>query len=401
MLKNFQVFRETKSWKKPIHITKAVLAKNYLKLLPGTDVIAVTGSVGKTLTQNALFSTLSQKFSTVAGEENLDPTFRIPQTILKTKIWNQKMILEFGVEHPHDMDYYLSIVIPKIAVVTKISPTHTRYLKNVEGVFHEKAKFVEAMPKNSAVFLNADDPYCHKMAKLTKARVIWYGRTAKKGVKISHFEQGLNGSKFRMHANGQKASVKWKIIGYHQLTTAYAAAQLGIFSGLTLKQIAKGLSTTKVPSHRLSVARHKTLKIIDDTYNSSPEAVKESIKTLVAIGKSKQKIAILGEMRDLGSQSEEMHDELGRIIAKTGIKYLITVGNTAQIIAKSAKKSKFRGQVLTAKNIKEAIEKTKKIIKNSSVILVKGSRHEHLERIVYSLLGKTTRISCYHCGNLN
>src|SRR4030042_1441440 len=124
---NLFVYREVKSWKKPLHVLRTQLAKSYLKLLPNVEVIGITGSVGKTLTQNAIYSVLSQKFKVVIGDENLDPTFRIPQTILSARPWHQKLILEYGVEHPGDMDHYLSIVKPKIAVITTIAPTHTKY----------------------------------------------------------------------------------------------------------------------------------------------------------------------------------------------------------------------------------------------------------------------------------
>lgn len=133
-----KVYREINTWKKPVHITKALAAKNYLKLLKNTQIIGVTGSVGKTLTQNAIASILSQKFKTTVGEENLDPTYRIPSTILKATPLTQKLVLEYGVEHPGDMTHYLGIARPEIVVVTHISPTHLKYFHNIHGVFDEK-----------------------------------------------------------------------------------------------------------------------------------------------------------------------------------------------------------------------------------------------------------------------
>jgi len=400
MIKNLNVYQETKTWKKPIHISKAALAKNYIKLLKNVEVIGITGSVGKTLTQNAAYSVLSQKYRVKVGDENLDPTFRIPQTILKTKPWDQKIILEYGVERPGDMDHYLSIIIPRIAVVTNVEPTHLKYFQNIEGVFKEKSKIVKALSKNGVAILNADDNYCHRMAKNTKAKVEWFGKRAKNGVKISHFEQSLFGSKFRLHYKGQKASVKWKVIGKHHLTSAYAAAALGLSCNLTLKQIAKGLSLTKQPIHRLNLIKSSKGNIIDDTYNSSPQAAKESIKTLIEIGKNRPKIAVLGEMKDLGSQSRSLHAILGGQIAKTTINALITVGAAAKEIAKAGKKGKFKGKIIMSKDTTEASEKIKKLFTARSVILIKGSRHAHLERIALSLLGKTTKLECYHCGQL-
>jgi len=397
---NWSIYREVKSWKKPIHASRTTLAKNYLKLLPNIEIIGVTGSVGKTLTQNAISAVLSQKFKVVAADENLDPTFRIPKTILSAKPWHQKMILEYGVEHPRDMDHYLNLVKPKIAVVTLVAPTHTKYFKTEEGVYQEKAKLVQALGKNDLAILNADDPYVVKMASQTQAKVWWYGKKAKNGIKISHFSQNLKGSQFRLHFQGQKATVRWKVIGKHQLTSAYAAATVGIICGLTLKQIAKGLSSVKPPKHRLNLIVTKNIKIIDDTYNASPKAAIESVNTLLDLGKRKQKIAVLGEMKDLGKFSQEAHELLGVKMAKSKIHFLITIGKIASIIAKSTRKNGFGGKIINLQTTREAIEKIRKIKTANSLILIKGSRHAHLERIVYGLLHKSTQINCYHCGVL-
>lgn len=397
---NLNVYREVKTWKKPVHASRALLAKHYLKLLPQVDVIAITGSVGKTLTQNAIVSVLSQKFKVITPDENLDPTFRIPQTILKTKPWHQKLVLEYGVEHPQDMDHYLAIAKPKIAVVTAIAPTHTKYLKDTEGVFAQKAKLVEALDKNSHAVLNSDDKYVKKMAQLTRARVWWYGQSANDGVKISHFTQNLKGSKFRLHWQGQKATVSWKIIGKHQLMSAYAAITVGIISGLTLKQIAKGLSLAKPPLHRLNAISTKNVNIIDDTYNASPKAATEAINTLADLGKRKKKIAVLGEMKDLGDLTEEAHRNLGAKIAKSTVNIVVTIGKMAKVIAKAAKRNGFKGKIISTSSTQEATGELKKVITKNTLILVKGSRHAHLERIVNGLLHKSTTINCYHCGVL-
>lgn len=397
---NTDVYREIKAWKKPLHISRSLFAKKYLKLLSNVQIIGVSGSVGKTLTQNSIALVLAQKFKTKVGEENLDPTFRIPKTIIATKPWYQKLILEYGVERPGDMDYYLSLVKPKIAVVTTILPTHLKYFSNIEGIFTEKSKLVNALPKNGIAILNADDRIVAKMAERTLARVWWYGKKAKDSIKISHFSQNFKGAKFRIHYKGQKATVNWKIIGKHHLLSAYAAGTVGIVCGLTVKQIAKGLSLVKPPLHRLNSIVTKNYSIIDDTYNSSPKAADEALNTLIDLGKHKRKIAIFGEMKDLGNLSNLAHVQLGQKIAKSPVNYLITVAKTAGAIGKSAKKCRFGGQILTAKNTKEATMLAKKIANNNSVILVKGSRHAHLERIVNGLLNRSTIVNCYHCGQL-
>ena len=397
---SLNVYREITNWKKPVHISRTLAAKSYLKLLKNTEVIGITGSVGKTLTQNAIASVLAQKYKVKVGDEDLDPTFRIPKTILATKPWHQKLILEYGVEHPGDMDHYLAIARPNIAVVTSISPTHTKYFGDEEGVFAEKVKLVKSLTKNDIAVLNADDPFVVKMANLTSARICWFGQKSPDGIKISHFSQNLKGSKFRLHKNGDQATVSWKIIGHHQLLSAYAAATVGLICKLTIKQIAKGLAAVNPPNHRLNAISTKNFKIIDDTYNASPKAAIESVNTLLEIGKRQPKIAVFGEMKDLGKLSRVAHEKLGEKIAKTRINYLFTIGKVADLIGKSAKKYGFGGKLINVENTKEAISKIRRVVSNKTLILVKGSRHAHLERIIRGLQRQSTRIHCYHCGEL-
>ena len=399
-MNTYSVFQEVKSWKRPFHYLLGKVANFYLKILPKVEVIGITGSVGKTLTQNAVYSVLSQKFRVVVGDENLDPTFRIPKTILKVRPWDRKIILEYGVEHPFDMDYYLGIVKPNIAIVTKITPTHLKYFQSEEGVFFEKSKLIYSLSSQDTAILNSDDHKSYKLLPKTKAAILWFGKTAKNSIKISHFTQDTNGSKFRLHYKGQKASVSWRIIGNHQLLSAYAAAAIGLHSGLTLKQIANGLSKTKQPIHRLNLIQNKKQVILDDTYNSSPSALIESIKTLLDLDKKRTKVAVLGEMRDLGKQSDKLHYLVGTKLAKGKINYLLTIGQRAKIIATSAKNKGFKGKIFYPRNTKEATDTLKKLKLDKALILVKGSRHEHLERIVFWLQGKSTQVTCYHCGDL-
>lgn len=397
----FTVFDEIDTWKRPYHLLLDRIAAFYLKNLPSTDVIGITGSVGKTLTQNAIYAVVSQKFRTVVGDENLDPTFRIPKTILKAKPWDQILILEYGVQRAHDMDYYLKIAKPNIAVITLIAPTHTKYFKNTQGVFDEKIKLIKNLPRQATTILNASDAFSKKAKKLTYSKTILVGPQAKDGVKISHFKQNLKGSKFRIHYQSENATVSWKIIGKHQLLSAYIAATVGIIKNLTLKQIASGLSKTKPPVHRLNPIKSKNYIILDDSYNSSPRAASESISTLIDIGKRKKKVLVLGEMKDLGDLDKIAHENLGKKIAKTKINYLVTIGKAASQITKSAKKSGFKGKIFQVANVAKTIKTVKKFDLKNAIILVKGSRHAHLERVIFALLGKPTKINCYHCGSLD
>ncbi len=423
---DFKVFRKITPYKRLFHIVYALVAKIYLKLLPNVEVIAITGSVGKTLTQNAINSVLAQKYKVVVGDENLDPTFRIPQTVLKARPWHDFIILEYGVEHPGNMDYYIWLAKPDVAVITNIAPTHTKYLKNVEGVYNEKVKLVKALDEKGIAFLNGEDPMVIKMRGETKADVIWFGRNpdnidahpqdvlkvisnthpgnkkSNEAAEISQFSQSLDGSTFKVSFKRETKKVLWKIIGRHQLLSAYIASSIGLHFNLSLEKIARGLSKVKVPLHRLNVIKTKDFNIIDDSYNSSPKAAEDALSTLIDLGRNSAKIAVLGEMKDLGTISQSTHLDLGRFIAAKKIDYLATIGSTAQLIAKSAKANKFKGTIVNFDNVNGVADIIKSIAtKNTNtVVLVKGSRHAHLERIVNKLINRSTEINCYHCGRL-
>ena len=184
------------------------------------------------------------------------------------------------------------------------------------------------------------------------------------------------------------------------MLSAYAASTVGIIEGMTLSQIAVGLSKTQIPVHRLNVISTGKMSVLDDTYNSSPAAAKEAVNTLIALGHDKAKIAVFGEMKDLGGLSKEAHQSLGKTIAASNINVLVTIGKEAETIAKSAKSSSFKRKIIIAKGIGEINDSIRKFKMDKSLILVKGSRHAHLERLVFALQGKPTSIRCYHCGVL-
>ena len=184
------------------------------------------------------------------------------------------------------------------------------------------------------------------------------------------------------------------------MLSAYAASIVGIIEGMTIDQIAKGLSKTQVPPHRLNVISVGKMSILDDTYNSSPVAAKEAVNTLIVLGLHKIKIAVFGDMKDLGRFSKEAHQNLGKAIAASNINVLVTIGKEAETIGKAAKKFSFGGKVIIAKGIGKINDSIRKLKMDKSVILVKGSRHAHLERLVFALEGKPTSVNCYHCGVL-
>jgi len=386
MVKDWKVFRAIIPWKRPYHLIRAKIAKFWIKRFPKVEVIGVTGSVGKTTTKEAIAQVLSAKFNVLKTIENFDPLFNIPKTLLKVGSGTQKVILEMGVEHPGEMDFYLSLVKPKTGVVTQIFLAHTAFLGDINGILAEKGKLLEVLPKDGWAILNWDDENVRKLAKRTRAKVFWYGTSSKEcDLWVEEFSQGFSGSKFTLCTNQGKEEVKWRLIGEHNTVSALASASVGLVSGLKLKEICQSLSKFEPQKSRVEVKRGvKSTILLDDCYNASPLSTEMSLKTLKDLAKGRRKVAVLGDMLELGAFSESAHRELGEEVLKNKIDLLFCVGENSKFTYEVV--SKVLGERSSwTENIYGLAQKVKQEIQKNDVVLVKGSRAVHLEKIVKEL----------------
>ncbi|OGD86233.1 hypothetical protein A2Z23_03375 [Candidatus Curtissbacteria bacterium RBG_16_39_7] len=386
---SLDIYRNIASWKKPLHTARTQIAKWWARANPQVDIIGITGSVGKTTTKEAIFSVLSQKFSSVASHANLDPVFNIPITLLKIRPWTRKVILELGVEYPGEMDFYLSLVRPKIGVITRIYWTHTEFLGDLQGVINEKGKLLGVLPEDGWAVLNDNDQYIREMARKAKAKIFWFGTHPHCQIQITDFlHQGRDGSEFVLKNGEESVKIKWKLLGEHNTVSAAAAASVGILAGLRLKDIKKGLERLEPQPHRLNlVSGPKRSWILDDSYNSSPEAAMMALETLRSLAHKSESFAVLGDMLELGNYSEQGHREVGQKVAQENIDYLFTIGNQAKIIADEAKKSGAKN-VVCVKDQKEIAKKLKELIGKDDLILIKGSRVTNLDKLVLDLTSR-------------
>lgn len=389
MFLGWRVLRGIAFYKKPFHFLRQFLARLYLKFFPNIQVIAVTGSVGKTTTKETIAQVLEEKFKVLKTEGNLDPIFNIPITILKLKLGVQKLVLEMGVEYPHDMDFYLSLVKPNIAVVTKIYYTHTQFLGDIEGVIVEKSKMLVALPKNGFAVLNWDDENVRKMAKATRAQIFWYGSSSKNchlwtsGIKFL----GTEGMQFKLNTKDQSIDINFPLVGEFNIISALAAASVGIICGMNFLEIKTGLEKLKPTPHRMNVFKGSNQSLIlDDTYNANPLAVCAALETLKKIIPGGRKIAVLGPMLELGNFEEKGHREVGKKAAQEKIDILILYGEQTKYIADEAKKFGFHGQnIFETQEKDQIVEKIKELAGPGGVILIKASHKFKFEEIVEKL----------------
>jgi len=339
-----------------IHPIKRRLAKKYLEYLrkkKKITVIGITGSAGKTTTKEMLVSVLSLDGQTIYSEKNIDSVYNIPNTILKCRVNTKYLVLEMGVEYPGEMDYYLWLVKPDIGIITNIYPTHTEFFGDIDGVFEEKSKLANGLTKGGVIFLNSDD---QKLVRL--------GKTL--GGKARYFDSDVN--PIRSNENAAKAVAK----------------ELGIDS----KIIEKGISNYQNPDHRFQIIKHKSgAMIFDDSYNSNPWAAIASLKYFNKISKGK-KIAVLGDMLELGTYNEEGHRLLGKEVAKSGFDTVIGVGNSSKFIIDEVKKESPLTKTYIFHSVDETFDTVLAQLFSGSSVLIKGSRSIRLDKLVDYLTKK-------------
>ncbi len=404
---------------------KAILARY------NPEVIAVTGSVGKTSTKEAIYTILSSTHKVRQNLKNYNNEIGIPLTIIgaesggrsvlkwlivflqaigllikKNTNYPKILILEMGADRPGDIEYLVSFIPVKIGVVTTVAPVHLEFFGTLEKVAKEKSNIIRTLNKNGFAVLNSDNRLVNEMGKNTNAKVITFGLlpqadVSASGISVSHDVNyqdvsTIQGISFKLKYQGKTVPVLLpKVLGEHLVYTALAAIAVGIIYGINLHTIIDSLKNFVPPKGRMNIIKGiKNTLIIDDSYNSSPLAVKKALYQLKQINLNSfhKKYAVLGDMLELGSYTEEAHCEIGQAVVEYGINYLITVGEISRDIV--------RGAVLAGMpkdncfSFKDSIEAGKFLqqrIKEGDLILVKGSQGVRLERVVKEIMAEPQR----------
>lgn len=372
-----------------VHPIKRRLARAYLSYLQKhTDikVIGITGSTGKTTTTEILASILGGVGKTNWSAEGVDPVYNIPNTILKTTPDTRFLILEMSVEYVDEMDYYLWLAKPDLGIVTNIAVTHTEYLKNKEGVAHEKGKMIKILGKGGMAILNGDDETVRSLGKDTQAKIVYFGE--KSNISASNIRMNEDMSTdFTLRIGSNTESVHMTVMGKQFVYNALAAAAAANALRVSVGHIVKGIELFKCPKHRLNILKSKSNGIIfDDTYNSNPKAANESLDTFGAVAKGKIKVAVIGDMLELGKFEEEAHRELGKKAGNAGFSYIVGVGDAARFIVEEASLKVGSKNCFLVRDYIEALEIIKPILGEGTALFVKGSRSIRLDRLVEALI---------------
>jgi len=410
---------------KILEIEAATIIKKYKP-----KIIAVTGSVGKTSTKDAIYSVISKSFHVRKSEKSFNSDIGVPLTVLGcNNAWNNPikwlqniyqgldlilfrrsypewLVLEVGADRPGDIKQITRWLKPDVVVVTKFSkvPVHIEYFKDKNAVVLEKGFLVSALKHDGTLILNSDDEDVFAFKNKTPNKVITYGLEGNTEVRATNYSIYSNeetgeplGVCFKVEYVGNCLPVKLVgTLGSNNIYSSLAALAVGISLGLNLVEATENLSNHIAPRGRMTLIKGiKNSLIIDDTYNSSPVALTSALETLksLKLKNKKKKIAMLGDMMELGKHTAEAHKEAG-VLAATACDILVTVGLRSRALAESAIDSGLdEDSVLQFDSSEEAGLYIKNIIGEGDIILVKGSQSTRMEKIVKEIMAEPEQAS--------
>jgi len=346
-------------------------------------VIAVTGSVGKTSTKELIAHTLESKYNTHKSRKNFNNQLGVPIELLRLERHHECSVVEFGMRNRHQINYLSRIARPSYSVITNIGMSHIEMLKSRENIALAKSEILEGMDSNAVLILNRDDDFYDFIANKTSNRIITFGKHKEADVRISdvklsekaHPTFKLNGLSITMH----------DCVGKYHAYNAAIAYTVATEMGMKKEDIANNISSFRTPEKRgvVSFLKNGAL-LLDSTYSAAPDSIKASLDTLSELTRrGKRTIAVIGEMVELGSHSEEAHKHIGKLISelKTGIDYLFTVGDYAQFIGKESGSNNWKH----FKNSESVAKHLLAMVQDEDIVLLQGSNNVSLEKVVNDL----------------
>lgn len=404
------------------HILGFFTKKIIAKYTP--DIIAITGSVGKTSTKEAVYAVLKDDFHVRASQKNFNNEIGVPLTVigvtdlpgrsfmawlqvlakgvgllLMKKEYPKILILEMGLDRPGDIDYLTNLVRPNIGIVTAIGspyPVHAEFFDSADDLVNEKMNVVKKINKNGLALLNRDDQWIWKKRQQVKANLVSFGMTEEADFCAGQIRVGKDldpktqfpGMSFQVSHEGANIPMFLpRALGTHQISAVLPAIAIGRHYGMNLVKIAEKVrAIAPLPGRMNLLPGIKRTWIIDDTYNSSPAAARAALEVLAGMS-DKRRWAVLGDMAELGAGTIPAHTALGEYLAKSGIEYLITVGEKARTISNTAiKKGLSEEVVFEFSDAAEAGKFLQERIKQNDLVLVKGSQSMRMERVVEEIM---------------
>lgn len=383
------------------------------------QVIGITGSIGKTSAKDAIFHVLKEQYHVRQSEKNFNNEIGVPLTILGVESgggslvkwcivlvrglfvmlfpvkYPEILLLELGIDRPGDMDYLMEFIPVDISVATSVTNAHRAFFKDINHIAREKGKLVAATKQSGFAILNDDDSRVQAMAKRTQAKVITYGTGDTADITVTdmhsgYYEGAFNGLTFKVNYEGKIIPFRLQnVVARHHIYAALSAIAVGAAFKMNLVEIAHSLESFTPPVGRMNrIDGKKDSLIIDDSYNASPQATLAALETLVEIPHGRT-IAVLGDMLELGSESEAEHVKIGKEVVDKGIAYFFALGSCMESAYHYVQKQGYASdKVLFFEDPIMAGEAVVKILRKGDVVLVKGSQGMRMEKVVEQIMAQ-------------
>jgi len=351
--------------------------------------ICVTGSNGKTTTKEIIAHILSQEFPLLKTSGNYNNEIGIPLTLLRLKKSHKLLVAEMGMRGLGEIKTLTNFIPPDLAVITNIGEAHIGLLSSKENIFKAKMELLQSLDKDGIAILNRDDPYFFKMSKIVKGKKVYtFGIENESDITACNIRMVSDkGVRFTLEVqNDKRREIYFPLLGRYNIYNALAAVAVAFALGIELDLIERGLSSFKpLDLHMQLSTFYNGIKILNDSYNASPLSVKNALETLAEVAQNNRKIAILGDMLELGEKADFYHRKIGKEVAKLSIDALITVGQGGKIIAQSSKEEGMAEEKVFYFEKNEKLNLAKKLlslIKPENFVLLKGSREMKMEEIL-------------------
>ena len=355
------------------------IAANYRKQLP-LQVIAITGSNGKTSTKDFVASVLARRFRVTKTQGNFNNHVGLPKTMLDASATDEVAVWEIGMNHPGEIATLAALARPDLAIITNIGVAHLEFMGTREAIALEKGSLAEAIGASGTVILSGDDPFSGEIAARTRARTVLAGIKAG-SVRALDVSQTSAGSEFTVMEGAHRCRAQLPVPGLHMVQNALLAISAGRAFGIALEDCAAGLASAPLTKARLQIKDIRGVQFIDDSYNANPDSMKAALQTLVELEADGRRVAVLGAMGELGVESEWGHQQVGEAAATLKIDCLIAVGEVGGQIAEAARAAGLEN-VRTVATASEASELLSELVAPGDLVLVKGSRSARMELVL-------------------
>ena len=365
--------------------TKALLklAKGYQRRFK-VKKVGITGSNGKTTTKEMVKAVLSTCYNTHATQGNFNNHIGVPMTLFQIKRTHEAAVIEMGTSGPDEIRPLSLATEPDVAVITNVGASHLERLGDLDGVFKEKMTITAGLKKGGVLIVNADDEHLCKARSNKNYKVVTFGmrRGVIKPEGLTWDENScacfsIGRTKFQLN-----------VPGVHNLYNALAAIAVGLAFRVPKARIASALNAFRGTSMRMDVKSANGFKIVSDCYNANPSSTKMALLTIGNMSKVNRRIAVLGDMLELGKESRNLHEQIGTMVPEANFDILVTVGEMAKFFVKGAKSRGMRS-VFHFSNVQEVIDFLIDTVSEGDVLLVKGSRGMKMEQVVEALLQAT------------